>query len=158
MDNIKNPVIGPKKAEELSGLKPDMLTYLSRVDVLKASGVDRPGRGRPRRFTFTDVVFMRAIADLLERGISVKRLGKALQRAKANANQWMDIRRAPNRFLVTDGTEVFFRRLGQLESKTFDGQLAFAFVLDLRPPHKAVAEAWPKESSASWTKGGANRG
>lgn len=149
MSNDQNPTVGPKKAEELSGLKPDMLTYLSRIDVLKASGNDKPGRGRPRSFTFTDVVFLRAIADLLDRGIEVKRLGKALRKAKANANQWMDIRRAPNRFLVTDGTEVFFRHLGQLESKTFDGQLAFAFVLDLRPPHKAVAEAWPRKAAAS---------
>lgn len=143
MSNEKNPSVDAGKAEELSNLSPEMLTYLARIDVLKPSGNDKPGRGRPRRYTFTDVVFLKAIAGLLERGIEVKRLGRALRRAKADASQWMDIRKAPARFLVTDGTDVFFNEAGQLESMTFTGQYAFGFVIDLRPTHKFVADGWP---------------
>lgn len=138
------PTVHVKKAAELSGLSIHMLTYLSRLDILKPTG-GPPGRGRRRRYTFNDVLFLRVIADLLRTGIEVKRLSQALKRAKAEADAWMDIRRAPRRYLVTDGTEVFLRTRGHLESKTRDRQLAFAFVLDLEKPHAVLAADWPKQ-------------
>jgi DNA-binding transcriptional MerR regulator len=95
-------------------------------------------------YTFSDVLFLRVIADLLANGIEVKRLKEALQKARAETAAWIDIRRAPRRFLVTDGTELFVRRMSKLESKTIDRQLAFAFVLDLGPTHRAVADEWPQ--------------
>ena len=78
-------------------------------------------------------------------GIEVKRLRQALQRARSECALWIDIRRTPHRYLVTDGTELFVRNRGQLESKTRDGQLAFAFVLDLAPAHRALARLWPEQ-------------
>ena len=144
MDNDKNPTVPPEEALRLSGLKSDvMLIYLSRIGVLKPSGDERAGRGRRRRFTFNDVVFLKAVANLLAQGIEVKRLGNALRQAKADADQWMDIRKAPIRYLITDGTDVFFRKEGQLESLTVKRQFAFGFVIDLHKAHKAVADAWP---------------
>jgi hypothetical protein len=59
------------------------------------------------------------------------------------------IRRAPRRYLVTDGTELFVRRKGELESKTMDGQLAFAFVLDLGPMHRKISDDWPADLAES---------
>jgi DNA-binding transcriptional MerR regulator len=120
-----------------------MITYLGRTDLLNPA---HRGRGRARLFTFNDVLFLKVIADLLARGIEVKRLRDALKRARLESELWIDIRRAPRRYLVTDGTELFVRRRGQLESKTKNGQLAFAFVLDLEPTHKAVAQSWPKDA------------
>lgn len=132
-----------KKAAELSGLTAHMITYLSRIEVLLPSG-NPGGRGRRRLYTFSDVLFLRMIADLLARGIEVKRLGKALRRVKSEADDWLDVKTRPRHFLVTDGTEVMLRRKGQLESKTLNGQLVFAFVLDVAAAHKPLAQIWPK--------------
>jgi DNA-binding transcriptional MerR regulator len=129
------------KASALSGLSIHMITYLGRIDIIHPTGAS--GRGRRRRYTFNDVLFLRVIAELLGRGVEVKRLGAALKRAKAEADLWDDVRAAPRHYLVTDGTEVFLRRKGRLESKTVDRQLTFAFVLDLGQAHAPVAAGWP---------------
>lgn len=129
------------KASELTGLTSAMITYLGRIGVCQPSGAS--GRGRRRLYTFNDVLFLRVVAGLLSRGIEVKRLGAALRRAKSEADLWDDVRAAPRHFLVTDGTEVFLRRKGQLESKTTDGQFVFAFVLDLEHFHTPLLADWP---------------
>jgi DNA-binding transcriptional MerR regulator len=130
-------------ASSLSGLSVHMITYLARIDIIHPTGAS--GRGRRRRYTFNDVLFLRVIAELLGRGIEVKRLGAALKRAKAEADLWGDVRAAPQHYLVTDGTEVFLRRKGRLESKTVDRQLTFAFVLDLGHAHAPVVAGWPSD-------------
>jgi DNA-binding transcriptional MerR regulator len=134
-----------KKAAELSGLTTHMLTYLGRLKILIPSG-SQPGRGRPRLYTFSDVLFLRLIAELLDRGVEVKRLAQALQRVKSEADDWINVRSKPRHFLVTDGTEVFLRRKGSLESKSMNGQLAFAFVLDLAVAHAPLAQRWPRRT------------
>jgi DNA-binding transcriptional MerR regulator len=142
----KNPCIPVSQASALSGLSTDMITYLGRHDILNPT---IRGRGRTRLYAFSDVMFLKVIADLLARGIEVKRLKQSLQRARAECERWIDIRSAPRRFLVTDGTELFIRNRGQLESKTKNGQLAFAFVLDLNIAHQAVAQSWPDTDVAT---------
>ncbi len=137
------PALPVSQAAKLSGLSEHMLTYLGRYDVLTPSGSS--GRGKRRLYTFNDIVFLKLVADLLGRGIQIKGLKKGLDKARQEAGTWGDIRKAPHRYLVTDGTELFVRRPGELESKTMNGQLAFAFVLDIRPISKAVALGWPKE-------------
>jgi DNA-binding transcriptional MerR regulator len=132
-----------KKAAELSGLTAHMITYLGRIEVLIPSG-NPGGRGRRRLYTFSDVLFLRLIADLLKRGIEVKRLGKALRRVKTEADDWLDVKARPRHFLVTDGTDVMLRQKGQLESMTKDGQFVFAFVLDVDAVHRPLADIWPK--------------
>lgn len=150
--DLKNPAVNIREAARLSGLKTHMITYLARTDILRPSRGG--GRGTPRLFTFNDVIFLRVIADLLSRGIEVARLRVALKRARDETETWIDIRRSPARYLVTDGTEVFIRRRGDLESKNKTGQLAFAFVLDLGLAHKKIASEWstqerPRQSDAT---------
>jgi DNA-binding transcriptional MerR regulator len=141
-NNTKNPSVNIRQAAKLAGLSPHMITYLGRIEVLTPTV---RGRGRTRLYTFSDVLFLRVIADLLARGIEVKRLRQALQRARSECALWIDIRRTPHRYLVTDGTELFIRNRGHLESKTRNGQLAFAFVLDLAPAHRALVGLWPEQ-------------
>lgn len=151
-ESTKNPSIPIDKAAALSGLTQHMITYLGRSEIVTPSGSE-PRRGRRRLYTFADVIFLRVIADLLEKGIEVKRLRKSLNRAREETASWIDIRRAPRRYLVTDGTELFVYEKGRLESKTVNGQFAFAFVLDLGPTHKTIAEAWPKADVKMVRKG-----
>ncbi len=143
------------QASALSGLSPHMITYLSRIDVLQPRVSGR--RGMARRYAYTDVLFLRVIAEMLLRGIEVKRLGAALRRAKAEADLWDDVRSAPRHYLVTDGTEVYLRRKGRLESKTVDRQLTFAFVLDLGHAHGPIASGWPLTPKASKVSVGRSR-
>lgn len=144
----KNPSVPVEEAARLSGLSKHMLTYLGRTEILPPSGSE-PRRGRRRAYTFSDVIFLRVIAELLEKGIEVKRLREALKRARDETSSWIDIRRNPRRYLVTDGTELYVNRKGRLESKTVNGQFAFAFVIDLGPTHKAIADSWPRETRAN---------
>src|ERR1700730_18241865 len=102
--NNKNPCVSIAQAAALTGLSVHMITYLGRTDILNAT---HRGRGRTRLYTFADVLFLKLIADLLARGIEVKRLKESLKRARSECALWIDIRQAPRRFLVTDGTELF---------------------------------------------------
>lgn len=145
--DTKNPSVGIREASKLTGLSQHMITYLGRVGILTPSGVAKPSRGRARKFTFNDVLFLKVISDLLLSGIEVKRLRHALKRARDEAATWIDIRQAPRRFLATDGTEIFVKRKGRLEFKTVNRQFAFAFVLDLEPTHKKIAMQWDSVSS-----------
>jgi DNA-binding transcriptional MerR regulator len=151
-EDTKNPSVGIREASKLTGLSHHMITYLGRIGILTPSGRSSPGRGRARRFTFNDVLFLKVIADLLSTGIEVKRLRQALQRARAEAETWIDIRQAPRRFLATDGTEIFVKRKGKLESKSVNRQFTFAFVLDLEPTHRSIALRWESVSRASRIK------
>jgi DNA-binding transcriptional MerR regulator len=148
MGKDKNPSVGAREAAELSGLSMAMLDYLSRTDLLVPSGEPRRCRGLKRKYTFADVIFLRVISELLSRGVEVRRLRRSLQAAHADATTWIDIRRQPRDFLVTDGTEIFVANKGTLESKTTNRQYAFAFVLNLASHHRAVAKIWPRITAA----------
>lgn len=139
----RNPRVPIWEAARLSGLSPAMITYLGRNGIVTPSG-QSPRRGRRRLYTFSDVIFLKVIADLLEKGIEIKRLRQALERARDETEGWVDIRRLPRKYLVTDGNELYVRDKGKLESKNSNGQFAFAFVLDLGLTHKAIAGAWPQ--------------
>lgn len=140
----KNPSIPVDEAARLSGLSKHMLTYLGRTEILVPSGSE-PRRGRRRAYTFSDVIFLRVIAELLNKGIEVRRLREALSCARAETELWIDIRHSPHRYLVTDGKDLYVNRKGRLESKTVNGQFTFAFVLDLSSTHKFIADSWPKD-------------
>lgn len=148
MQTAKNPSVSARQAAHLSGLSLSMLNYLCRTEILPPSGGNRRGRGRKRLYTFSDVLFLRVTAALLDRGIEVRRLSKALQAARADATNWLDIRRKPSAYLITDGTEVFVAKRGRLESKTSDRQYAFAFVLDIASHHGALTANWPNARAA----------
>src|SRR5687768_15820431 len=81
LDSKSMTLKGPftvQDAARYSGLPLTMVDYLCRNKVLAPSTEFRRGRGRPRRYSFGDIVMLRALAKLLRNGISVLRLGKAL--------------------------------------------------------------------------------
>src|SRR3954466_1700461 len=99
----KNPTISIGQTAAITGLSVHMITYLGRHEILTPTV---RGRGRTRLYTFSDVLFLKVIAELLARGIEVKRLRQSLQLARSEGELWIDIRRTPRRYLVTDGTEL----------------------------------------------------
>ena len=63
-----------KTAAHLTGLTAPMLDYLVREGFIAPSGSIERGRGKPRLFTFGDLVTLRVLARLLSSGIEIRRL------------------------------------------------------------------------------------
>lgn len=124
------------RAARIAGLTVHMLNYLCRHEVVTPSASPRRGRGRIRKYTFSDIVLLRVVARLLEQGISVLRFEKQCRLLKGreiNVRQLLT-----RRYLVTDGALIYLTDNGVLE-RIDSGQLAFAFVLDLEPVRQHVA-------------------
>jgi len=119
-------------AAELSGLKPVMVDYLCREGVLKPSKrKKKDGRGKPRQYSFGDIVILKAIHQLLNHGISVAKLKKSLN---ALSKQYKNIQadEALKKYMVTDGKKIYFREKEDVLIDIYSGgQLAFLFVIDL---------------------------
>ncbi|MFZ0889247.1 MAG: MerR family transcriptional regulator [Candidatus Binataceae bacterium] len=132
---------GIRAAASLSGLKPAMVDYLCRARVLVPTGGPvRPGRGRDRSYTFGDIVMLRALKHLLDCGISVAKLRKGLESLRSHHGE---IKRTslPARYLVTDGRRVYFRPRAKAVEELVSGQLAFAFVVELKTVRDSVLQA-----------------
>jgi DNA-binding transcriptional MerR regulator len=120
--------------------RPWMVDYLCRHGIVEPSGRKAPGRGRPRLFTFSDIVMLRAIHDLLKHGISVKRLVDNLKKYKKTIRS-IKPNDIPFRYMVTDGINVFFVNDGDkhlAQRADFAGQYCFSFFVDLENAQKAV--------------------
>jgi DNA-binding transcriptional MerR regulator len=128
------------KAAALSGLTPYMLDYLCRQKILAPTFPGRRGRGHARKYSFGDVVMLRALARLLNAGVSVERLKKAL-RALRSQHKNISRESLPSRYLVTDGTRVFLRSAEGLLDLDGTGQMSFAFVLELEDLRQEVLSA-----------------
>lgn len=125
-------------AAKLSGLTTAMVNYLCREKILVPNGPGKRGRGCPRKYSFGDVVMLRLLAGLLNVGVSVLRVKKAL---RAVRKFHKDIRPGslPADYLVTDGKRVFLwdgtQSLLDLDGS---GQMSFLFVLDLKSAQQEV--------------------
>lgn len=124
-----------REASSVSSLSVAMLNYLMRHQIVIATGSTLQGRGRARRYTFADLVLLRAVAQLLQRGVSVLRLKQGLIAARKRGKTVADL--LGKRYLLTDGYNLYFQDSGTLELLE-TGQMAFAFVLQLDGIRSAV--------------------
>lgn len=133
-----------KEAARLAGLSVDMLNYLGRYGIATASGSDRRARGHARRYVYADLLLLRVLARLLENGISVLRLRRALEGLKAREDSTELLTR---RFVVTDGYNLFLQDGGVAELLE-TGQLSFAFVLELNSLRAELSTAITRQNAA----------
>jgi DNA-binding transcriptional MerR regulator len=117
-----------KAAARISGLSADMVNYLCRYKIVVPSGNKRRGPGIERKYTYSDVLLLRAIAKMLSQGISVLRLKKSLAAFQRRGGTATDI--AKRKYFLTDGYNVYFADSAALELLD-SGQMMFAFVLEL---------------------------
>lgn len=142
----KKPVISTvaqhfsaKEAAEFAGLSLAMVDYLCRYKLVIPANERKRGRGVQRWYSFGDIVVLRSVAKLLEAGVSVLRLKKALANLRAQHSE-ITFDGMPATYLVTDGKDVFFRhKTGVLELLT-NGQLSFAFVVEVESVRKEAIE------------------
>ena len=143
-----------KLAAHYGGLKTRMmLDYLERAEVFEREEVRTNKRqkrhhGLRRRYTFRDVVIIRAIAALLEKGVSVQRIKLATLTFSRDEKFSCDrekIRHGtdPTQYFVTDGSSVFYAREHQLVDIVKGGQGAFSFVVDLDHASREARKAIP---------------
>jgi len=128
-----------KEAAEFAGLSLAMVDYLCRYKLVIPANERKRGRGVQRWYSFGDIVVLRSVAKLLEAGVSVLRLKKALANLRAQHSD-ITFDGMPATYLVTDGKDVFFRhKTGVLELLT-NGQLSFAFVVEVESVRKEAVE------------------
>jgi DNA-binding transcriptional MerR regulator len=128
------------QAARLSGLTPMMLDYLCRVEVLVPSQPGRRKRGCPRKYSFGDVVILRALARLLQAGVSVQRLKLALRSLRKHHKD-ISPTSLPAQYLVTDGRRVYLHERDTLREMDGSNQMAFMFVLELSQVRREVLRA-----------------
>src|ERR1700744_5151711 len=121
-----------------------MLDYLCREKVVVPSLPGKRGRGRARRYSFGDLVMLRALEKLLGAGVSVRRVRKALQVLRESFGE-ISPERLPTHYLVTDGVGVYLREHAKGKKRLLDldgtGQMSFFFVLELRDIHREILKS-----------------
>lgn len=118
------------QAARLSGLTLVMLNYVCRTGIVEPSCSCKRGRGSTRHYSFGDVVALRLVAKLAGTGVQPLRLRKALQGLRELHPQFT-LASMPAKYIVTDGTDLFLHNDGDAIERLRDGQMTFAFVVEL---------------------------
>src|SRR6266481_59839 len=125
-------------AAKHAGLSTHMVNYLCRHGIVVPSAGEERGRGKLRKYSFTDVLLLRVVAKLLSNGVSALRLRKSLVALRSRGEKGTQ-EILSKKYLVTDGFDIYFQDKGALEALE-TGQMSFAFVLELTGIRKDVAE------------------
>ncbi len=118
------------QASRLTGCTAHQLRYWDRVNLVKPSVQSTGGRPGVRRlYSFRDLVALRVIKSLLEGGMSLQRVRRAIGflRKKAALDEHLSEVK-----LVTDGQSIFkiVHDDGELLDALREGQMAFFLALD----------------------------
>lgn len=119
---------------------PWMVDYLCRHGIVTPTKRSGKGRGRPRLFSFSDLVMLRAIKEILSKGISVKKLTKDFRKNKKNFSKITE-NSNPFRFLITDGSRLYLEDDdGGIKMIAEPRQYCFRFVVDIHAARARVTE------------------
>jgi DNA-binding transcriptional MerR regulator len=119
-----------EQASRFTGCTPHQLRYWDRISLVRPSIQQTGGRPGVRRlYSFRDLVSLRVIRSLLEGGMSLQRVRRAIEflRKKAGLDEHLSELK-----LVTDGKSVFkiCRTDGELLDALREGQMAFFLAID----------------------------
>jgi DNA-binding transcriptional MerR regulator len=128
------------QAARLTGCTEAQLRYWERIGLLAAS----PEQGSASRYSFRDLVALRVVASLLESGLSLARVRKAVRYLVEAGEDIAGLR------LVTDGDTVWAcRDDGQILDALRRGQLALFVAVDrMAADVEAEVRAFAAERSA----------
>ncbi|MGH2701463.1 MAG: MerR family transcriptional regulator [Actinomycetota bacterium] len=118
------------QASRYTGCTAHQLRYWDRISLVKPSVQKTGGRpGVKRLYSFRDLVSLRVIKSLLDGGMSLQRVRKAIEflRKKAGLDQHLsDLK------LVTDGNSIFqiARNDGEILDALRQGQMSFFLAID----------------------------
>jgi DNA-binding transcriptional MerR regulator len=137
-------VYSAASAAQLSGLSLVMVNHLCRHKMVMSTGSTKRGRGRARQYTYTDVLLLRVIQKLLTQGISVLRLKKCLTALQRNEGH---VGLLTKKFVATNGVHIYFGN-GEILEQLGSGQMAFAFVIELKALRDEVARLMQTRKAA----------
>ncbi len=118
-----------KTSVKLTGLTPRQIDYWDRTHFIKPSVKEASGYGTGRLYSFEDIVQLKVAKTLIDKGLSLQKIRKAITYLKKN---FPDIKKpfAEMRFL-TDGETIFV--LSDKKEKILDalarGQMVFALAI-----------------------------
>lgn len=92
---------------KLVGISYRQLDYWARTDLLKPSLQDAKGSGSQRLYAFTDVVQLKVIKELLDAGMSLKRIRQAVEILR---QQLRSSRPLADVTLLSDGQTIYAAR------------------------------------------------
>lgn len=97
------------------------------------------------KYTFADLVALRAVAHFLKQGVLVSRLKRALGALRARYPE-IGLESVPARYLVMDsGKALYFADQHGAMERLSDGQLVFAFVLEFTQVRDEVKSKLSKD-------------
>lgn len=128
-----------REVAAVSGLSLHMVNYLARENYLTASYATVGRRGVVRYYSYRDLVVARLLHNLAQAGIEIRRIKPAILLLRESELWDKADQRSSLSFVATDGKDLFFPNAnGTLTDLTNKGQLAFAFVLDVREATRSV--------------------
>lgn len=136
--------VSAKRAIQICGFDSvAMLDYLQRSGVFVPNASRRTRRGKGRRYNFRDLMVLRTISTLLKNGASVSALKSALvefQQARWNADRAsLDHDGNVFKYCIVEGKHVHFVKSDKsLYDITLNGQMSFAFVIDVDKIHSHI--------------------
>jgi DNA-binding transcriptional MerR regulator len=116
-----------------------MVNYLCREGIVEPSCSCPRGHGTKRHYSFGDLVALRLVAQLSLVGASPKRLREALRGLRKHHPE-ITLTSLPASHIATDGKHLILCRPGESIERLIDGQLSFAFVIDLVPLQAEIAQ------------------
>lgn len=117
-----------------------MVDYLCREGVVVPARPLRPGRGKPRQYSFGEILALSAFEKLLAKGVSVRLIKKAVETRNGLFREATQEKCSPLLF-VTDGQKLYVKGPEDtLYDLTQNGQMAFSFMLNLQQIHAEVVE------------------
>ena len=131
-----------------------MLNYLARNGYLVPHYFRSGRRGRTRYYSYRDLVIARVLQKLLDAGLELKRLKEGLRKLPKNEH-WMEGEAQKSvRLLATDGSNLYFvQGRSTLLDLTRNGQLAFAFVLDVAVARREIEQRLSREQTLNFDLG-----
>jgi hypothetical protein len=115
----------------LTGFTKYMLDYLAREDIFRAGGVEYGTRGRRRKYTYEDVVLLKALNRICGARGKIRNLKASLAALRSEVGPLLPGQRLEKIFFL-DGNELSLWTGKDTGRHLRSGQMTFAFVLDLR--------------------------
>lgn len=123
----------------LTGFSKYMLDYLVREEIFSPSGSGEGKRGVRRRYTYADVVLLRALHSICTGKGKIRHLRQALSNFRREFGQ-IAPKQKLKELLFVQGDELCAYTAGEGGRQLRSGQLTFSFVVDLAAVSQQVAD------------------
>lgn len=116
------------EVQKLTGLTYRQLDYWARTNFIEPSIIEKVGLKTRRLYTFTDILAIRTAMQLLDAGIPLQRLRKAVSRLQSELPKKQALH---SLVWLTDGENLFILENRDIARDVLRGHFVFAFTVDV---------------------------